>query len=76
VPDPIHDYEQVSVYALDHAQREQLLRTRAGCSFNWATRDGWLMGVIMSYLWSAPKSSDVLRLERELVKRGLTPEKR
>jgi hypothetical protein len=41
VPDPIHDYEQVSVYAK-----------------------------------SAPKSSDVLRLERELAKRGLTQEKR
>ena len=76
MPDPLHDYEQASVYALDDAQREELLRTHAECTFNWSTRDGWPMGVIMSYLWSAPKSSDVLRLERELVKRGLTPEKR
>jgi len=52
VPDPIHDYEQVSVYALDDAQREELLRTHAECTFNWSTRDGWPMGVIMSYLWS------------------------
>ncbi len=51
MPDPIHDYEQVSVYALDDAQREELLRAHAECTFNWATRDGWPMGVIMSYLW-------------------------
>ena len=51
MPDSIHDYEQVSVYALDDAQREELLRSHAECTFNWATRDGWPMGVIMSYLW-------------------------
>ena len=49
--DHIHDYEQVSVYALDDAQREELLRTHVECTFNWSTRDGWPMGVIMSYLW-------------------------
>jgi general stress protein 26 len=47
----IEDYERVSVYALDDAEREELLRTHAECTFNWATRDGWPMGVIMSYLW-------------------------
>jgi general stress protein 26 len=51
VPEPIEDYEQVSVYALDDAEREELLRTHAECTFNWATRDGWPMGVVMSYLW-------------------------
>jgi len=51
VPEAIHDYEQVSVYALDDAQRDELLRTHAECTFNWATRDGWPMGVIMSFLW-------------------------
>ena len=55
MPDPIHEYEQVSVYALDDAQREELLHTHAECSFNWATRDGWPMGVIMSYLWRQEK---------------------
>lgn len=50
--DPIPDYERVSVYALDDAQREALLAAHAECTFNWATRDGWPMGVIMSYLWS------------------------
>ena len=51
LPEPIHDYEQVSVYALDDAEREELLRSHAECTFNWVTRDGWPVGVIMSYLW-------------------------
>jgi nitroimidazol reductase NimA-like FMN-containing flavoprotein (pyridoxamine 5'-phosphate oxidase superfamily) len=51
VPEPIHDYEQVSVYALDDAEREALLSAHGECTFNWSTRDGWPMGVIMSYLW-------------------------
>jgi general stress protein 26 len=51
VPDRIHDCEQVSVYALDDAEREELLRSHAECTFNWSTRDGWPVGVIMSYLW-------------------------
>jgi general stress protein 26 len=51
VPEAIQDYEQVSVYSLDDAEREELLRGHAGCTFNWATRDGWPMGVVMSYLW-------------------------
>jgi len=47
----LHDYEQVSVYGLDADAREELLRTHAECAFNWSTRDGWPVGVIMSYLW-------------------------
>jgi nitroimidazol reductase NimA-like FMN-containing flavoprotein (pyridoxamine 5'-phosphate oxidase superfamily) len=49
--EPIEDYERVSVYALDDAEREELLSAHAECTFNWATRDGWPVGVIMSYLW-------------------------
>ncbi len=47
----LSDYEQVSVYGLDDAGREALLRENAECTFNWSTRDGWPVGVIMSYLW-------------------------
>lgn len=47
----LHDYEAVSVYHLDDEDREKLLRHHAECSFNWSTRDGWPMGVIMSFLW-------------------------
>ena len=49
--DRVHDYEQVSVYGLDAGPREELLRTHAECTFNWSTKDGWPVGVIMSYLW-------------------------
>ncbi len=47
----IHDYEQVSVYGLDASEREALLTAQGECVFNWATKDGWPVGVIMSYLW-------------------------
>ncbi len=46
------DYEMVSIYPLDDAQRETLLSTHAECTFLWSTRDGWPLGVIMSYLWA------------------------
>lgn len=45
------DYEKVSIYRLDAAAREALLRTHNECVFTWSTRDGWPVGVIMSYLW-------------------------
>jgi len=47
----IQDYESVSVYPLDPEVQETLLSTHNECVFNWATKDGWAMGVIMSYLW-------------------------
>lgn len=47
----IHDYEQVSVYGLDPDKRDELLRSAGECVFNWSTKDGWPVGVIMSYLW-------------------------
>jgi general stress protein 26 len=48
---PIRNYEQVSIYGLDEADRESLLREQGECVFNWATRDGWPVGVVMSFLW-------------------------
>ncbi len=47
----LDDYEAVSVYNLEDDDREKLLRGHAECTFNWSTKDGWPMGVIMSYLW-------------------------
>jgi nitroimidazol reductase NimA-like FMN-containing flavoprotein (pyridoxamine 5'-phosphate oxidase superfamily) len=49
--DRIHDYEQVSVYGLDDEERDELLRLQGECVFNWSTKDGWPVGVVMSYLW-------------------------
>jgi len=51
VSDPVHDYEKVSIYFLDPQVQEELLSTQRECVFNWSTRDGWPMGVIMSCLW-------------------------
>jgi general stress protein 26 len=49
--DPLGDYERVSIYPLDPDVQEKLLSVQVECVFNWATRDGWPMGVIMSCLW-------------------------
>ena len=47
----LKNYEAVSIYHLDADVQEKLLATHAECVFNWATKDGWPMGVIMSYIW-------------------------
>ncbi len=51
MPPDLENYEAVSIYTLDDEDREKLLRGNAECSFNWSTRDGWPLGVIMSYIW-------------------------
>ena len=51
MPEPVQDYEKVSIYRLDPGTQEKLLSTHRECVFNWSTQDGWPMGVIMSYLW-------------------------
>ena len=51
MPETPHNYEKVSIYPLDDDVREQLLTTQIECVFNWSTREGWPMGVIMSCLW-------------------------
>ena len=47
----VEDHETVSIYPLDEQQLEDLLNGVGECTFNWGTRDGWPMGVIMSFLW-------------------------
>lgn len=46
------DLEAVSMYHLTAPEREELLLSRTECVFMWATRDGWPVGVVMSYLWA------------------------
>jgi general stress protein 26 len=46
------DHEVVSIYPLDPDTLEQLLNTQRDCVFNWATRDSWPVGVVMSYVWN------------------------
>ena len=49
--DVVDDYEKVSVYPLDSEVEDSLLSIQRECVFNWSTREGWPMGVIMSCLW-------------------------
>ena len=51
MPETPENYEKVSIYPVDDDVREQLLETQIECVFNWSTRDGWPMGVIMSCYW-------------------------
>ena len=46
------NYEAVSIYPLEPDVQEKLLSEGRECVFNWATKDGWPMGVIMSYMWA------------------------
>jgi hypothetical protein len=45
------DYEDVTGFTLDEARMGDLLAAQNECSFVWSTRDGWPVGVIMSYVW-------------------------
>ncbi len=47
----LYDYEKVSIYGLDPDTQEKLLSSARECVFNWATKDGWPIGVIMSCYW-------------------------
>jgi general stress protein 26 len=43
--------EEVSQYALDEAQREELLAKQRVCSVCWTTSEGWPVGVTHRYIW-------------------------
>jgi nitroimidazol reductase NimA-like FMN-containing flavoprotein (pyridoxamine 5'-phosphate oxidase superfamily) len=45
------DYEDVTMYTLDADVEEQLLLAHNECTFIWSNREGWPIGVIMSYVW-------------------------
>jgi general stress protein 26 len=45
------NYEDVTVYDLDHADEEALLLAHNECTFIWSNKEGWPVGVIMSYVW-------------------------
>ena len=47
----VEDHETVSIYPLDDQQLEDLLSGVRECTFNWGTKDGWPVGVIMSFLF-------------------------
>jgi general stress protein 26 len=49
--DDPENYEDVSIYDLDADDEEELLLAHNECTFIWANKEGWPVGVIMSYIW-------------------------
>ena len=45
------DYEDVTKYGLDDDDEERLLLAHNECTFIWSNKEGWPVGVIMSYIW-------------------------
>lgn len=45
------DYEDVTGYTLDDEAEEEMLLAQNECTFIWANKEGWPLGVIMSYVW-------------------------
>ncbi|MGI9621296.1 MAG: pyridoxamine 5'-phosphate oxidase family protein [Acidimicrobiales bacterium] len=50
--DESFNYEDVTVYTLEDADEEEMLLAQSECTFIWANKEGWPLGVIMSYVWS------------------------
>lgn len=46
-----YDYEDVTGFDLDDDVEEELLTAHNECTFIWANKEGWPVGVIMSYVW-------------------------
>ncbi|MFO7591063.1 MAG: pyridoxamine 5'-phosphate oxidase family protein [Acidimicrobiia bacterium] len=46
-----HAFEDLREYRLEPADEEALLLEQTECTFIWANREGWPVGVIMAYLW-------------------------
>lgn len=44
-------YEDLTDWGLDAADEEAMLAAQTECSFIWANREGWPVGVIMSFIW-------------------------
>jgi general stress protein 26 len=45
------NYEDVTIYGLDEDVEERLLLAHNECTFIWSNKEGWPVGVIMSYIW-------------------------
>lgn len=44
-------YEDLTGWGLDAADEEAMLAAQTECTFVWANREGWPVGVIMSFVW-------------------------
>lgn len=45
------NYEDVTVYGLDDDDEQALLAAQNECTFIWSNKEGWPVGVIMSYVF-------------------------
>ena len=45
------NYEDVTVYGLDDSDEQEMLDLQNECTFIWSNKEGWPVGVIMSYVW-------------------------
>ncbi len=45
------NYDDVSSYTLDDPDIQALIAAQNECTFMWSTREGWPVGVIMSYVF-------------------------
>jgi hypothetical protein len=50
-PPVITDYEDFSKMALEPGQLDELIGDSGQCVFNWSTRDGFPVGVVMAYVY-------------------------
>jgi nitroimidazol reductase NimA-like FMN-containing flavoprotein (pyridoxamine 5'-phosphate oxidase superfamily) len=45
------NYEDVTVYGLDDEIEHEMLQLQNECTFIWSNKEGWPVGVIMSYVY-------------------------
>jgi hypothetical protein len=49
--EPITDYEDLTDMRLDAAEVAELIGVRGECVFNWTTKDGFPVGVVVAYVF-------------------------
>lgn len=49
--DKSFNYDDVSQYTLEEGDEQALIAAQDECTFMWSTKDGWPVGVIMSYVY-------------------------
>jgi nitroimidazol reductase NimA-like FMN-containing flavoprotein (pyridoxamine 5'-phosphate oxidase superfamily) len=50
-----HDHEIVSIYGHSEKQKHELMTRAPECVLMWATKDGWPVGVVHSFVWKDDK---------------------
>ena len=53
--EPIKDYEDLTGMQLTDAELHELVSGNGECIFNWTTKDGFPVGVVVAYVWNDGK---------------------